>query len=134
MGRGACSAGSDLARRRLLRNAAQQRFKALAADYLRLANVGRSRMFGSEGLMVNAKFFAFVGRDGQLIIKVPAARAAALLADGEATHVRAGRSVMREWIGLPMPADQSSAERWSELMADAYRYVASLTSSSSRDR
>lgn len=53
-------------------------------------------MFGSEGLRVNDKFFAFLGADGQLIVKVPAVQAAALVANGEADRMRAARSTTRE--------------------------------------
>jgi len=41
-------------------------------------------MFHSEGLTTHGKFFAFIGRDGQLILKLPEQEAAALIADGHA--------------------------------------------------
>jgi len=112
----------------LRRAAAQQVFDALALDYLDVANVSRGRMFGSEGLVVKGKFFAFVGREGQLIVKLPGPQASALVACGEATQVRAGRGTTREWVGIPTPAD-GRAGRWRDLVVAAYRYVLSQTGS-----
>lgn len=108
------------------RRAAQQLFDALAVDYLDLPGISRANMFGSHGLRVDAKFFAFVGREGQLIVKLPAAQAEALVRTGEASPVRAGRQTMREWIGT-RPAHHDSTDRWPSLISDAYRYVASLS-------
>lgn len=108
--------------RRLRRAAAQRVFDELALDYLSVPDVSRGRMFGSEGLLVNGKFFAFVGRDGQLVLKLPAQAAAALVAGGEATAVRAGRGTTREWVGIPMAADDGPG-RWRHLMAEAHRYA-----------
>jgi len=121
---------SDQTQRRLRRRDAQRMFDELAADYLDLPDVSRAVMFGSDGLRVNAKFFAFVGGEGELIVKLPAAQCAALVAAGQAEPVRAGRSPMREWIGVPDVADRADGAEWRELMADAHRYVASLTASS----
>lgn len=124
---------SEVSERRQCRRAAQQVFDELAVDYLGWPAVSRATMFGSEGLRVETKFFAFVGGDGQLIVKLPAAQAAALVSAGEASPVRAGRSVTREWVGVPrldVPrgGDREAVRRWRDLISDAYRYVASLTS------
>jgi hypothetical protein len=113
--------------RRSRRAAAQGILDELALDYAHRTDVDRATMFGSEGLRVNARFFAFVGSEGQLIVKVPADQASALVASGEATAVRAGRHATREWIGVPVPDDRDDVERWRGLLADAYRFVASLT-------
>jgi predicted metallopeptidase len=51
--------------RRRRRAAAQRVLDALALDYVDRADVDRAPMFGSEGLRANARFFAFVGADGQ---------------------------------------------------------------------
>jgi len=50
---------SDVTERRLRRRDAQQLFDELAADYLDLPGVSRAVMFGSDGLRVDAKLFAF---------------------------------------------------------------------------
>ncbi len=109
---------SDQTQRRLRRRDAQRLFDELAADYLDVPDVSRAVMF------------AFVGGEGELIVKLPAAQCAALVAAGQAEPVRAGRSPMREWIGVPDVADRADGAEWRELMADAHRYVASLTASS----
>jgi len=79
---------SDQTQRRLRRRDAQRMFDELAADYLDLPDVSRAVMFGSDGLRVNAKFFAFVGGEGELIVKLPAAQCSALVAAGQAEPVR----------------------------------------------
>ncbi len=88
-------------------------------------------MFGSDGLRVGVKFFAFVGRDGQLIVKLPVAQADGLVAAGLATRVQGGRATMREWIGIPSP-DQGCTDQWRDLISEAYLYDASLTPSPDR--
>jgi len=117
--------------RRRRRAAAQELFDTLAGDYFDLPGISRASMFGSQGLQINTKFFAFVGRDGQLIIKLPAVRAADLVATAHATAVQAGRGTTREWVGIAKAADDTAADQWRTLLADAHRYVAALTS---RDR
>jgi len=109
--------------RRRHRAAAQEVFDVLAADYVDLPGVGRARMFGSNGLQVGERFFAFVGSDGELIVKLPAERAAALLDAGQAGTVRIGRNVAREWVDLPRPAGHEAPEQWRELLGEAHRYA-----------
>lgn len=109
------------------RAAAQQLFNSLAQDLLELPDVEYARMFASEGLKVNGKFFAFPGAEGRLILKLPQARATALVADGLAEPVQLGKRVMREWVGAPLPA--SGSGEWPRLMADAHHFVEALTAS-----
>ncbi len=78
---------SEPADRRARREQGQRLLDRLAADYLDRAGVDRAAMFGSTGLRADGKFFAFVGARGGLIVKVPAARAAAVVAAGQATAV-----------------------------------------------
>jgi hypothetical protein len=95
----------------------------IAADYLALPDVDMGRMFGSEGLRIRGKVFAFVSYKGDLALKLPADRVDQL--DGEsgiARMVMRERS-MREW--LTVPADESS--RWGPLVAEAYAFVDSIT-------
>ena len=95
----------------------------IAADYLALPDVDIGPMFGSEGLRIRGKVFAFVSFRGDLALKLPADRVDQL--DGEAGM---GRMVMREramreW--LTVSADNS--ERWGPLVAEAYAFVDSIT-------
>jgi len=71
-------------------------------------------------LLANGKFFAFVGRAGDLVLKLPEAQATALVEAGKASAVHAGRNATREWVSVPMPSGRR-ADRWRELLADAYR-------------
>lgn len=72
------------AARHIRRAQGQRLLDQLASDYLDRPEVDRAPMFGSLGLRVNGKFFAFVGAEGQLVTKLPEAQAAALVAKGQA--------------------------------------------------
>jgi TfoX/Sxy family transcriptional regulator of competence genes len=101
---------------------AQQLFDELAAEHLRHPEVSRRLMFGREGLNFNGKFFAFLSHD-QLVLKLPAATAAALLTAGEALAADTVSPTMRLWVSVPMPATIAGHNRWRQLMADAYANV-----------
>ncbi|MEH0109755.1 hypothetical protein V6N00_08545 [Tersicoccus sp. MR15.9] len=62
-------------------------------------------MFHAPDLRVHGKVFAFVGRDGRLIVKLPPARVRQILAAGQGDLVELGGHRMREWVGLPGAAD-----------------------------
>lgn len=76
-------------------------------------------MFGSQALRVVGKVFAFIGREGALVVKVPAERATGLVEDGTAARVQIGRNPAREWISLPLTA----TDRWQGLLAESFRHV-----------
>jgi hypothetical protein len=61
------------------------------------------RMFNSDGLKTNGKFFAFPGSNGDLIVKLPAERIAELVAGGEGRPLTMGKRTMREWVRLAPP-------------------------------
>jgi TfoX/Sxy family transcriptional regulator of competence genes len=79
-------------------------------------------MFGSEGLRAGSKFFAFVGAEGELIVKLPATRVAELLAAGAAEPVHIGRNPARQWAGIPYPPADDGV--WRDLLAEAHAFVA----------
>ena len=83
--------------------AARALFDDLAVDHLGRPHVTMGRMFASEGLAVHGKIFAFVGRDGRLILKLPLARAEELKGEGATESVTLGGRTMREWVGVPLP-------------------------------
>ncbi len=114
---------SEAPERRARRRQGQRLLDRLAADYLGRAGVDNGSMFGSTGLRAGGKFFAFVGADGGLIVKVPAARATALVAAGEATPVRVGRNPMREWINVTASAAEQDGGLWPVLLSEAYEHV-----------
>jgi hypothetical protein len=81
--------------------------------------VGRGRRgFGAGTLMVDGRIFALVS-DGRLVVKLPAARAAALIADGRGHPFTAGKTTpLREWVGI---ADD--VEPWLDLAMEALAFV-----------
>ena len=83
--------------------AARVLFDDLAVDHLGRPHVTMGRMFASEGLAVHGKIFAFVGRDGRLILKLPRARADELTGAGATEPVVLGGRTMREWVGVRCP-------------------------------
>jgi TfoX/Sxy family transcriptional regulator of competence genes len=99
-------------------------FDELAAEYLGLPGVTYGRIWHNEGLKVNNKVFAML-LGGELVVKIPAADAARLIEAGEgvAFEPRPGRR-MKEWVVV----GQVDRDRWSRLIADAFRYGTALTS------
>ncbi len=87
-----------------------------------LTGIERSPMFGSSGVRRDGQLLAFVGRAGDLVVRVPADRAQALLDAGQADEVRMGRGTAREWVAVPRPTDGD--EPWRELLDAAYAYAA----------
>lgn len=104
--------------------AARALFDDLAVAHLSRPHVSMGRMFASEGLAVHGKIFAFVGRDGRLILKLPLTRAEELKGKGATESVTLGGRTMREWVGVQLPDRQPGS--WSGLMEEAHTYVAEL--------
>ena len=98
-------------------------FDPIAARFLERPDVDIGAMFGSEGLRVRGKIFALVSFDGQLMLKLPAARTVELVDAGDAERVAmAGRS-MREWVFVPI----STPALWDPLVGEAFAYVDEIT-------
>lgn len=99
----------------------------LALDFADDPEVAIASMFRSPGLRVGGKVFAFLGFDGELIVKVPRDRAVQLMDNGTAAAVVMGERTMKEWIELAPSADpESTLEAWRPLAAEAYTYVNEL--------
>ncbi|OLB80177.1 MAG: hypothetical protein AUI14_07610 [Actinobacteria bacterium 13_2_20CM_2_71_6] len=62
---------------------------------------------------------------------MPAARAAAMVAGGEAAVFESGGRPMKEWVAVDLPVAAAARQRWCELMTDAFSYVTALAQSSS---
>jgi hypothetical protein len=101
---------------------AQDLYEALVTDQLRVPGVGIGKALHNEVLTAGGKIFAFL-KDDRLVVKLPASRAAALVAGGEAAAFESGGRKMREWVSAALPADPG---RWRLLMADAHEYVSGL--------
>jgi hypothetical protein len=83
-------------------------------------------MFASEGLKLNGKFFAFVGRGGELIVKLPADRARQLIDAGDASRLEVGTRSMREWAAIPLPTGPDGIESWRAITAEAFEFLVQL--------
>lgn len=114
----AIRAAREEARRR-----AHALFDPIAAEYLTRDGVDIGRMFGSEGLRIRGKIFAFVGFDGALMLKLPADRTDALVAEAAADRLVMRGSEMREWVTV----DQGRGASWRALIDEAYAFVDEIT-------
>ncbi|WP_243076081.1 TfoX/Sxy family protein [Microbacterium sp. SS28] len=98
-------------------------FDPIAEEYLARDGVDIGPMFGSEGLRIRGKVFAFVGFAGGLVVKVPAARADEVEASGVAARMEMRGRPAREWLVVPV----ASADHWAPLMAEAFAYLDEIT-------
>lgn len=101
----------------------QQRFAALADELagepgVTLPDESRRR-FGSTALKVDGAIFAMLVSD-QLVVKLPADRVSALVADGTGSPFASGRgAAMREWV-VVLEADPATE---SALVREALAFV-----------
>jgi hypothetical protein len=87
------------------------------------ADVSRGRMLRAEAVRTGDKYFAFVGHEGDLVVKLPEARVAELVASGEGRPLEMpGRRPMREWVRL-LPNDAGACDAY---MREAREFVARL--------
>ena len=100
----------------------QARYEALVERELRQPEVSFGRMMSGQVLSVGGKIYAMLVRD-QLVVKLPAARAATMIAAGTAVafEPRPGRR-MREWVAVDPPPPGTGEGRWPELVDEARRY------------
>ncbi len=78
--------------------------------------VERGTNWRSDGLRVNGKIFA-MEVDGDLVVKLPAARCAELTAAGRARPFQTGKRTMREWVVI------GAGEDWLALAEEAFAFV-----------
>lgn len=95
--------------------------RTLVADFPHDRTVTVGRMFNGEGVKVGGKFFAFVGRNGDLIAKLPEAVVRELVSGQDADPLSMGTRTMREWVRIPMKADVAA---WRNALEQAYSFVA----------
>lgn len=60
--------------------------------------------------------FAFIGRDGELLIKISENRVRALVAEGTGSPMTIRERTMREWIRIPASAD------WAPFVIEAHAF------------
>ncbi|MBO2455412.1 MmcQ/YjbR family DNA-binding protein [Actinomadura barringtoniae] len=99
----------------------------ISEDYKDEPEVMMGTMFRSPGLRVGGKIFAFLGFEGQLIVKLPRERAVELVGAGTAEEVVMGTRRMREWISFPCGDDRDATlVLWRDVAQEAFTYVDSL--------
>jgi hypothetical protein len=77
--------------------------------------------FGRSALRFQGKIFAMLVR-GRLVVKLPAGRVDALIAEGEGVHFDANKGTpMREWLSL----DPDSGQDWLALAREALDFARS---------
>ncbi len=83
-------------------------------------DVTLGRALSNLGLMTGGKLFAFM-KDGELVLKLPAARVDALIVSHDARHFERGQGTpMKEWVVVPTAA----SGEWPDLVRDACDFVA----------
>lgn len=86
------------------------------------------RGFGADALQVDGRIFAFVRR-GQLVLKLPATRVAALIEAGAGDPFDAGKGrPMREWVAIRLGAGPD----WLALAEEALAFVGGSEKSARR--
>jgi len=102
------------------RETGRARLDEIAPGLLARPDVAIGRMFGSDGVSVRGKLFAFVANSGSLVVKLPEARIDELELDNMVMHGRP----MREWAVVPF---DDGVERWREIAGEAHDFVDSIT-------
>lgn len=102
---------------------AHEIFDPIAAELLTRPGVDIGPMFGSEGLRIRTKVFAFVGYRGALVVKLPSARIDDLVAEGTAERMVMRDRPLREWAFLPLESGAS----WGPLIHEAFTFVDGIT-------
>jgi hypothetical protein len=91
----------------------EDRFAALVARFAGEPGVtspGPGRGFGSSALKVDNRIFAMLS-GGRLVVKLPRARVAALIAAGDGAPFDAGKGrPMKEWVALDAAWEARSRE------------------------
>jgi hypothetical protein len=83
-----------------------RRFAPVVAAFARHPQVTRGgKGFGSTGLKVNGKLFAFMSSTGQFVAKLPRARVDELVRAGKGRHFDPGHGrLMKEWVAIELGA------------------------------
>ena len=102
------------------RERGRQRLDEIAPEFLGRPGVGFGRMFGSDGLSIRGKFFAFTAHTGDLVVKLDRDRIGALGLDN---MVMRGRP-MAEWAVVPLA---EGADRWRAVAEEGLAFVDSIT-------
>jgi hypothetical protein len=105
-------------------DAARARLERLARPLLERPGISWGRMFSTVGLGIRGKIFAVVPNAGAIMVKVPEARADALVAEGAAERMVMRGRALREWVVMP---DAASDAAWSALLEEGCAYLDEIT-------
>lgn len=103
---------------------AHEIFDPIADRHRTLPGIDIGRMFGTEGLRVRSKVYAFVVHDGSLVVKLSEERVGELVAAGTAAPMIMRGRPMREWAEVRMDA---GPQTWESLMDEARVFVDAIT-------
>ncbi len=98
-------------------------FDDIAVEHLTRPGVDIGPMFGTEGLRIRGKVYAFVVRRGSLVVKLPKERIDELVSQTTVTRMVMRERELREWAEVPA----SAADSWPELMDEALAFVDAIT-------
>jgi hypothetical protein len=98
-------------------------FDPLADAFLSRDGVDLGWIFGSQGLRIRGKIFGFLGHEGDLVVKLPAERVAALVSEQGARRLRTGEREMREWLVVT----QDQSDLWAGCLEEAFAFVDRIT-------
>ncbi len=82
-------------------------------------SVSRSTLMGFPCVRVNGEFFAMPGRDGQLVVKLPAKRVTELVESGSGQPFAPAGRVFREWVAVEDPDEDA----WRGYLQEAKAFV-----------
>ncbi|SDP19288.1 hypothetical protein SAMN04487788_2474 [Microbacterium testaceum StLB037] len=99
-------------------------FDPIAERQCDLPGVDIGRIFGTEGLRIRAKVFAFVVHSGSLVVKLPEERVGEIVDEGIAGPMIMRGRPLREWAEVPVDA---GAARWNQLIDEARAFVDAIT-------
>lgn len=105
-------------------------FAAVAAHHREKWTLSDSPKFGSNALRVHGKIYAALMPGHRLLLKLPSARAGALLDGKRAKCLHGGGRVMSGWVTLA-PDDEAA---WIALSDEARAFVADATRRAGRAR
>lgn len=98
-------------------------FDPLVEPLLAMPDVDMGRMFGSEGIRIRGKVFAFLGFDGTLMAKLPESRIDDLVETGVAERMVMKGRPLREWVEV----GRDRTDAWPGVLRDAYSFVDEIT-------
>ncbi|MBT5775238.1 MAG: hypothetical protein HOH95_12780 [Dehalococcoidia bacterium] len=104
---------------------AEEQFWAVAAPHLDAPDVEQGTMMGSRCLRVAGEFTSMIDtRNGQLIVKLPAARVLELIDEGTTEPFAPAGRTFKEWTGVL----GDTPEGWAPLIEEAVAFARSQAS------